>query len=97
MEQSKSIVLRSAFPIRTKVISRAGHTHAEAIGAAAGIPGSFLTKQFKVVKKSDRIRRHFRFSWQNGASSCTESRACRPCSIRFSGSEIPLSLRNDVV
>src|SRR3954447_6456407 len=63
---------------------------------AAGIRGSFLTKQFKVARKNGRIQRHFRFNSPNGVSDCTEHRACERCWILFSASVILQSQRSGV-
>ena len=90
----QSIGSRSVFRIRTRATLRAGRTHAGAICAAAAIPGSFLMKRFSVARRSGRIRRRFRSRSRRIASSCTASRACRRCSIRFSALEIQRWPRN---
>lgn len=85
---SNSIGSRLAFHIRTKATSPAGRTRAEATFAVAVTRGLFPMKRFRAGRKSDRIPRLFRSNWLNGASICTEHRACIQCSTHFSVSGI---------
>jgi len=85
---SNSIGLRLAFHIRTKATSPAGRTRAEPTFAVAVTRGLFPMKRFRAGRKSDRIPRLFRSNWLNGASICTEHRACIQCSTHFSVSGI---------
>ena len=54
-EKRRSIVSRSAFRTRTRAISRAGATRAEATGAAAATPGSF---PYKTISRREKDRPH---------------------------------------
>ncbi len=93
-DELKSIGLLLAFRTRTKAILRAGRTLVGAICAVAATRGSFPTRQFRIALRSGRIPRRFRFNSPSGASNCTVSHESKRCSICFSGSEIPLSLRS---
>ncbi len=85
---SNSIGSRLAFHIRTKATSPAGRTRAEATFAVAVTRGLFPMKRFRAARKSGRTPRLFRSNWLNGASICTEHRACIQCSTHFSVSGI---------
>ena len=80
---------------RTRATSRDGRIPAEAIAAAAAIPGSFPIRRSRVATKNGRIRPHFRSSWLNVHQAARRRTRRRQCSIRFSASEIPPSPRND--
>src|SRR5205809_884070 len=86
---SSSIGSPSEFHTRTKATLRAGRILVEAIYAVAATRGSFPTRRFRAVQRSDRIRRRFLFNSPNGVSSCTECRELKRCLIHFSESELP--------